>query len=287
MPTPVIKDGSGVNTTVIEEQQALLAEIQVIKFAASPTTVQPFESTTVSYQVKLPAALKVPLTFTVNQKNLGHGTEGSGTFSITTDTTFELYAATTLTGRVIASTPVTVNTAQCKMGSIPGVIIAAELKSNIDQSFTGRLTGTGSTVTLGAGVIDIDIPVNLNGQGSMKIDIEIGVAQSGQSVAVTDKSVTIQIHLDTILNAGSWCSNAMQTVVQPFMQHIVDSEIVPAISQQLTQQINNLIQSAEQGAGPQFRPFVLTTFSLTSDGASFMVCPTTLKVSAAETTLHA
>lgn len=283
MPQTLIQDGPGTNTTIVEQQQSLLAQIQILKFTATPSTVQPFQDTTVSYQVKLPAALKTPLTFTVNQKSLGHAVEGSGTFPITANTTFNLYAATNLTGRVIASTNVAMNTAQCRMGSIAGAIIAAALKSNIDGSFAGRLTGTGSTVTLGAGTISIAIPVNLNGEGSMTLDVGLGVAQSGESVAVTDNSVTVQIHLNTILNAGSWCSNAMQTVVQPFMQHIVDNEIVPAISQQLTQQINGLIQTAEQSTGPVHRTFALTTFALNSDGATFTVCPTMPVAIGAET----
>lgn len=272
MVEPVGKGGIPVNTTVVEEQQALLAQIQVIKFTASPANVEPFQNTTVSYQVKLPATLKLPLTFIVNQKTLGHGVEGSGTFTISASTTFELYVATNLTGRNIAATKVTMDQSQCRTETIPGIAITAELKTQIDQSFAGNISGTGSTVTLGTGVISIQIPVNLDGQGTMNMDIELGVAQSGQSVTVTDNSVTVKIHLNTIANVGSWCSDAMQTVVQPFMQHITDSEIVPQIQQKLMQQVSNLITSTEQ-SDPTHRTFVLTAFALTADGASFMVCP--------------
>lgn len=272
MVEPVGKGGIPVNTTVVEEQQALLAQIQVIKFGASPANVEPFQNTTVSYQVKLPAALKLPLTFIVSQKTLGHGVEGSGTFAISASTTFQLYVATNLTGRIIASTRVTMDESQCQMGSIPGAIIVATLKTQIDQSFAGTISGTGSTVTLGAGQISIQIPVNLDGEGKMNIDIELGVAQNGQSVTVTDNSVTVKVHLDTIANVGSWCSNAMQKIVQPFMQHITDNEIVQAIDQQLMNQINDLIASAKQ-SDPTHRTFILTAFTLTADGASFMVCP--------------
>ncbi len=272
MVEPVGKGGIPVNTTVVEEQQALLAQIQVIKFTASPANVEPFQNTTVSYQVKLPATLKLPLTYTVGQKNLGHGVEGSGSFTISASTTFELYVATNLTGRNIASTKVTMDQSQCKLGSLAGVLITTELKAQIDQSFAGNISGTGSTATLGAGVISIQIPVSLQGQGTMNIDIELAVAQSGQSVSVTDNSVTVQVHLNTIANVDSWCSNAMQQVVQPFMQHIVDNEIVPAIQQSLMQQINGLITQTEQ-SDPAHRTFVLTAFTLSANGASFMVCP--------------
>ncbi len=99
MVQPVGKGGTPVIPPAVEEQQELLAKIQVIKFAGSPANVEPFQNTTVSYQVKLPAGLEIPLTYTVDQKTLGHGVEGSGTFAITASTTFQLYVATSLTGK--------------------------------------------------------------------------------------------------------------------------------------------------------------------------------------------
>ncbi len=275
MPIPELKNGGngGTTTTIIKEQLELLRAIQVIKFVASPATVQPFQNTTVSYQVKLPATLKVPVTFSVNEKKVGTGIQGSTSFAVTASTTFELHAATSVTGMNIASAQVTVDQAQCKMGTVAGLLITAALKSNLDQSFAGRTRDNGSIVTLGLGTISMQIPLTLGkGNGNMDIDVELAVAQSGQSISVTDNSVSVKIHLTTDLNIESWCSNAMQAIVQPFMQHIVDAEIVPAISQQLMSQINDLISSA-QGADPMHRRFALTSFSLTSDGANFAVCP--------------
>jgi hypothetical protein len=272
MVEPTGPGGLPGNTTAVEEQQALLAKIQVIKFTANPANVEPFQNTTVSYQVKLPAGLGLPLTFFVGQKTLGHGVEGSGAITITSTTTFQLYVATNLTGRNIASTKVTMDQSQCQQGSIPGIGIVAALKTQIDQSFAGQISGTGSTVTLGAGVISIQIPVNLDGEGTMNIDIELGVALNGKDVAVTDTSVTVKIHLNTVANVDSWCSNAMQQIVQPFMQHITDNEIVTAIHKQIMDQIGDLITSAKQ-SDPTHRTFALTAFTLTADGASFQVCP--------------
>jgi hypothetical protein len=276
MPQPVKNNGeTTVSNTAIEQQLALLGAIQVIKFAANPSRLQPFQSTTISYQIKLPAALKVPVTFSIGSHNFGHALSGSGSFAVTTNTTFALHAATALTGKNIATAPVTVDTAQCRLGAIPGLGITATLKSNLDQNFKNNLRGTGSTVTLGAGTISIQIPLTLgSGKGTMDLGVQLVALQNGESVSVGDSSVTVQIHLDTDLNVGSWCSNAMQDVVKPFMQHIVDSEIVPAIQQQLTDQINGLISSSQK-SDPMHRGFALTSFSLTSDGVTFMVCPTT------------
>ena len=172
MPEPIRGNG-GENNTVIEQQLALLAEIEVLKFTASPATVEPFQSTTVSDQAKLPSALKVPVTFSVNGKSLGHGLTNSTSFELTSTTTFALHAATSLTGRDIATVGVSVDQSACKMGSIAGLFISSAIKTSLDQSLQGRTTGTGSTVTLGDGVIDIEIPIDLSGQGTRKFAIEI------------------------------------------------------------------------------------------------------------------
>ena len=262
----------GPSAGVIEEQLRLLGAIQIIKFVATPARVQPFQDTTVSYQVKLPTNLKAPVTFSIGTQNFGHALSGSGNFPVTASTTFALHAATAITARNIATAPVTVDTAQCRSGNIAGLFITAGLKSSLDQSFTGRTRGTGSVVNLGAGTISIQIPLNLDGQGTMDIDVELFARQNGAGIQVGDTSVTVQIHLDTDLNVGSWCSNAMVKIVQPFMQHIVDNEMIPALTQQITSQINGLISSAQQG-DHLHRAFELTSFVLNTDGAMFMVCP--------------
>lgn len=265
----------GPSNTVIEQQLQLLGAIQIINFVATPARVQPFQNTTVSYQVKLPAALKVPVTFSIGTQNFGPALSGSASFPVTTNTTFALHAATAITARNIATAAVSVDTAQCRSGNIAGLFITAGLKSSIDQSFAGRTRGAGSVVTLGTGTISIHIPLNLDGQGTMDIDIGLFARQNGPGIQVGDQAVNVQIHLDTDLNVDSWCSNAMVKIVQPFMQHIVDNELVPGLTQQIMSQINGLISSAQQGDHLQHRTFQLTSFVLNSDGATFMVCPTT------------
>jgi hypothetical protein len=270
------KGGSGVNSTIIAQQLQLLKDIIVTQFTASPATVQPFQTTTVSYQVQpLPNALFVPVTFSISGQKVGVELSGSATFPVTTNRTFELIATNPVTDTVIATTQVAVNPSQCSSGTIPGIGITSEIKTKIDQGFAGFLSGTGSTVTLSDELISIQISINPpGGGGTMNIAVEIGVYQNGQSFSVIDQSVTVQVHLNTDLNVSSWCSDGMQQIVQPFMKHIVDNEIVPAIVDGITTQINSAISAAEQ-ADPTHRTYVLTTFALTIEGVSFQVCPST------------
>jgi hypothetical protein len=270
------KGGSAGNSTIIAQQQQLFHDIQVTQFSANPATVQPFQTTTVSYQVQpLPDALAVPVTFSISGQKVGDALSGSATFPVSIDTTFYLTATNSVTAVAIATTQVTVNPSQCRSGSIPGVGITSAIRTQINQGFVGFTSGAGSTVTLSDGLISIQIPLNLpSGAGTMNIAVVIAVNQNGQKFSVTDQSVTVQVHLNTNLNVESWCSNGMQEIVQPFMKHIVDNEIIPAIVAEITTQINNAISAAEQ-SDPTHRAHVLTTFALTIEGVSFLVCPST------------
>ena len=274
-------DGGNTNPVTIAGQLQLLRDIQVIQFACSPATVQPFQTTTVSYAVQpLPIGLDLPVTFSINSQKVGTGHSGSLSFSVNTDTTFNLLAANKVTSADIASTQVTVDPSQCNSKTIDGTIIAALITASINSGF-GSFT-TGSTVTLtDYGEILVHIPCTLpRGAGTMTIDFTIDVrqSQSPPGFSVTRLSLTSVVHLNTDLNVDSWCSNGMQELVQFFMQHIVDYEIIGAQGQgglvdQIGQQINSTIKEAEQ-SDPAQRTFTLTTFALTSAGISYQVCPT-------------
>lgn len=274
-------DGGNPNPVTIAEQLQLLNDIRVIQFACSPTTVQPFQTTTVSYAVQpLPIGLDLPVTFSINGHKVGTGHSGSFNFSVNTDTTFSLLAANKVASADIASTQVTVDPSQCSPGSIPGILISAQISAAIDKGF-GSFT-TGSTVTLtDYGAILVHIPCTLPSKaGTMTIDfvIDVGQSQSPPGFFVTRQSLTSIVHLYTDANVDSWCSNGMQELVQFFMQHIVDYEIIGGqgqggLADQIAQQINSTINAAEQ-ADPTRGTFVLTTFALTSAGISYQVCPT-------------
>jgi hypothetical protein len=266
--------GSG-GSTIIEEQQELLAGIPVTQFAANPATVQPFQTTTVSYQVgPLPDLLATPVTFAINGQKVGSNLSGSASFAIATDTTFVLSAANRITGIAIATTQATVNASQCSSGSIAAVVITSLIKTTINQYVSGLPSAPDITVTLSDQTISIQVSITLpSGDGTINIAVDIGVGQSGENVLVSDQGVTVAVHLNTVLNVESFCSDGMQAIAQPLIQIIVDNLVVPVLQQQINQQISNAISVAEQ-ADPTHRTFVLTTFALNSEGVSYQVCPT-------------
>jgi hypothetical protein len=272
--------GSGSGT--IEEQQELLADIPVTQFAANPATVQPFQTTTVSYVVgPLPDLLETPVTFSINGQKVGSNLSGSASFAISTDTTFVLSGANLITSKAIATAQATVAASQCISESIAPVVITSLIKTNINKYLSGLPSAPDITVTLSDQTISIQLAITLpSGDGTINVAIDIGVGpvdvagQSGESVVVNDQGVTVSVHLNTILNVDSFCSDGMQAIAQPLIQIIVDNLVLQAIQGQIIQQISGTISSAQK-ADPTHRTFVLTTFGLTSEGISYQVCPAT------------
>ena len=275
------KGGSGGSST-IEEQQELLAAIPITQFAANPATVQPFQTTTVSYVVgPLPDLLQTPVTFSINGQKVGINLSGSASFAISTDTTFVLSGANLITSKAIATTQATVAASQCVSESIPPVVITSLIKSSISKFLSGLPSAPDITVTLSDQTISIQLSITLpSGDGTISIAIDIGVGpvdiagQSGESVVVNDQGVTVSVHLNTVLNVDSFCSDGMQAIAQPLIQIIVDNLVLQALQSQINQQISSTISKAQK-ADPTHRTFVLTTFALTSDGVSYQVCPAT------------
>src|SRR6266849_4310707 len=100
---PTEGNGGTTNNPVIKDQQfQLLGDIQIVSFVANPSRLQPFQKTTISYQVKLPTALKVPVKLAIGNQTV-NGLQGSADFTLTSTTPFALIASTDLVSRSIAS----------------------------------------------------------------------------------------------------------------------------------------------------------------------------------------
>jgi hypothetical protein len=262
-------------TTLQEKQLQLLEQIQVTSFAASPAQVQPFEKTTISWQIKLPAGLNFPFQLAINGRTV-HGLQGSTTFQVSTTTEFDLVASTNLQGVSvnIASVTVTADQAECRAGSIPATVLRGEIITQLNAAFEGRLRDL-IVVKPDVGTIAIDIPLTLGDPKTMDIHIDLFpelVAQTPPISVGSDVTVKVDLHE----SPGDFgCGNGMAEVVQPFMLHIVDHELVPALVQGVMDEgVTPLISSSQQ-QDRFHRQFQLTSIAMTADGFAFTVCPTT------------
>lgn len=271
-----------------EQQYELLGFIEILSFTASPPQVTPFEPTTLSWSVKLPASLHVPVSLVVGGQKT-HGTTGSVSVAPYATTEYGLTAETAIVSRAITALTVPVDATSCRPGSIDPNIITLSLKSALEQQFQGgggiSLGSGGVGVVPGDDVISVSIPLDLSVpdwfDATMSITFDIVAELQGvpphMSVAIEARNVNVDVSwawYSTILSLGvtSAVAAGMDKVAQAFMTEIAQNQIAAAISDAITGQIRTL-ESDSQDGDPQRRAYVLTSFSLSNAGVTFSVCP--------------
>jgi hypothetical protein len=285
-------DGGGTSTNAQKQQYELLGFIQILSFTASPPQVTPFEPTTLSWSVRLPTNLHVPVSLTVAGQT-SHGTSGNATAAPFATTEYGLAAETAIVSRVIGALTVPVDGSACKSGQIPGIVITNRVKEAITEQFQGSsdfsLRGNGVSVDL-SDTIAINIPLSLNipdwFDATMTIAIQIEVGMQGvppQASIFAQASTNVDVSWEwysTLLSLGitSAVADGMQKIAQAFMSEIAQNQIASAIADEVNGQVQALATGAQQG-DPGGRAFKLTSLTVTSDGITFTVCPTPSPVS--------
>jgi hypothetical protein len=256
------------NQTIAKQELDFIQTIQVLSFTANPNRVQPFGKTTVSWDVKLPAGSHPAVALQVGGRPVG--LTGSTTFTVSADAEFDLTASMTVIKQaVLSSVQVTLDGSSCRAESFPASVLTVPIQDGITAAFTGHLAGTVQVGPPGdGGSLPIQIPI----EGGLNVSLDLSIGQgNNQQVAVFRDSV------DASVNSGidpEGCGDKVKSVAIAFMTHIVDNELVPQIAKTLNDQIQQIEASAS--SGDRFhRQFALTAFSLSSNGISFTLCPTT------------
>jgi hypothetical protein len=268
--------GGGNGNIEAARQRRLLETIQVVSFAANSTTVTPFGTVTLSWQVVVPTALNFPVSIIVNGQEVG--TSGTLAITVVTQTEVQLGAASPLASVTLKTLTLTLDQSGCQTSTPPALDVTGPLQQALTDRFSGSssftLRGSGITVTPFDGYAAIAIPLDLRVpdwfDAAMDITIQLGVTMAdGSSVAVQPYT---NVHITwTWLQDLAGCTEFGQKLSQAFMSDIVENEIAP----QFAQGINGWIQQAATDAqqnDPQHRTFALTAFSFGSD-MSITVCP--------------
>jgi hypothetical protein len=269
--------GGGNGNIEAERQHRLLETIQVVSFSANPTTVTPFGTITLSWQVEVPTTLNFPVSIIVNGQQVG--TSGTLVITVVTQTEVQLAAASPLASAPLKTLTLTLDQSGCQMLAPPASLVTVPLQQQLTNRFSGSssftLLGSGVTVTPFDGYANIAIPLDLHVpdwfDATMDIAIELDIAMAADRSSVTVQSFT-NVHITwTWVQDLAGCTEFGQKLSQAFMSDIVEHELAP----QLAQQINGLIQSAatvQQESDPQHRTFALTAFSFGTN-INFTLCP--------------
>jgi hypothetical protein len=275
-------DGTIVDTGLAQKERAELQKVVLHSFNANPLAVKTFGATALSWNVTLPTDSPFDMSVLLNGKDVAP--IGNQTVNLLQTTVFTLSAATEHAGRQLRTLTVRVDASDCRAHTIDPFLITQPLKTEFDTRFGGSskfsLRGNGTTVTLGDGTINIDVPLTINVpdwfDADMNINIQLAVS-GGSRVLVTAPVVSADVSWSFFenllsLGCGDLVQSGMTQMAQAFLSDIVNSELVPKVTQAITDQVNGFITSL-QTADPQHRTYVMTLLVLSGGGLTFTACP--------------
>jgi hypothetical protein len=269
-------------------ERKLLDKLKLTSFVATPPAIRPFEKSTLSWQVVVPASVSnaIRVTFTLGEASVA--ANDSFEVSPTSTSVFFLFAHSPLTSRQLGSKVVQVDTSDCKEGSFPRGAIAAQAQPVKDLFRAGSLSSRGVVevemqppssvrvkVPLAAAIenfFDADIDV------ALEIRLSIRTVGGGNRVASAElRGVSVDVSFtraEHILSVGT--AAAVQSLVEPFAADLIKSFIGPQIETTVARPLQQGIDTylaLWRGADPAKRTYRL--YSITADPSGLIVvgCP--------------
>jgi hypothetical protein len=258
----------------------LLSEIEVVSFTASPSDIVPFETTTLSWSVKLPTGLRGVGFIVAGQTS--YAITGSVVAEPLSDTDYHLTADFQGVRLQIAVVRVNVNEAACKQGGFPSVDITSPIQEAVTKQFpqSNGFTLDGVAVQVPSNNV-IEIDISANGNTAIVVPIELGMQGTPPDATVSTQvgsvkaniSVSAKESLET-LGCANFCADHTQPVIEFFVKIIAGITVAPVIAAG----INSLIQEyisliPRDPRRPYLVRYALTSVALTSEDFTFTVCP--------------
>lgn len=274
-----------------QAEKDALNKVKLNRFTVVPAQVAPYGTITATWDVTVPPNTGFDIELNLNGQILTSNT-GSKTFTVSQRTAFSLAAVINdpplpLASRILKSAIVTVATTDCQDEQFTAATITTSLKNAMDTAFSGggnfSLKSGGSTVTAGdAGLADIHVPVTIDVpdwfDADMDIHIQLTISGANGHVFVTAPVVDPQASFSLASSLASLgCSDAVQTgmtkMAYAFLEHIVDVELRPAITQQLEGLVDQFTVGLKNN-DPQHRTFAMTSLIFSAnEGLLITACP--------------
>jgi hypothetical protein len=277
---PTNGDGGTGNTTAAKNQYQLLGYIQP-NFTANPPQVQPFGTTTLSWNAQIPTTLRVPVTILFSGQPVKLVDSRSVTVPATSE--FFLSAKTELASRVIGTLTVQVDTTGClKPASIPASVITQTVESMVRQFIplgSGVSEhGNGIKASMDVASLSIDVPLTISQNehsGTLDVNVAFFVGMSLSHIPNTVEVAPTNVHVS--LDLQGFGAN---TIYQEFGQdlstvfvRVIAGLVGKIMSDQLTAQVQSVCDAAHNNDGPNFRTFELTELIWDDTEFKFTVCP--------------
>ena len=289
MPPPDRDDQIDFDET--QEERRLLRQVRLRSFTATPDTVQPFEVSTLAWDVFVPAEVASQLAPQITLGNVAVTASGSRQVTPLISGAFQLEVRASRTRHVLGTRVVQVEATECEEGSLPRASIAARAQDALKTLFIGgSLTSRGDIAVamrppdaVAARVpLHADIPNFFNADIDVDLTIAVSVAtQPGgrRVVGASLRAVTVAVifhPLEHIASLGS--AAAAQAMMEPFAADLIKTflgrQIEIAVATPLQEFVNFLLEGWKAN-DPQKRTYRL--FSIVAeqspDGLIVVGCP--------------
>ena len=278
-PTNGDGDGGTGNNTAAKQQFELLGFIQP-NFTANPPQVQPFGTTTLSWNAQIPTTLHVPVTILFAGQPVNRA--GSRTVTVPATSEFFLSAKTELASRVIGTLTVQVDTSVCVPTTIPASVITQNVELQV-RSFIplgGEVSerGNGIKASMDVATLSIAVPLTISQDGhsgNLDVNVTFFVGMSLNHIPNTVEVAPTNVHV--ALDLQGFGEN---TIFQDFGQSlstifvtVIANLVGRMMSDQLTAQVQSVIDAAHKNDAPNFRTFELTDLTWDANEFKFIVCP--------------
>lgn len=282
-------DGDAASTAAEQKRQYdALGAIQVTSFVAKPASVAPFAPTTLTWSVKLPASLHVPVSFALAGVTV-QGTSGSVRVTPFASGSYALTAHASLASRVVGAVAVAVDVRSCTSQGLSQASISALVnKFAPAELFTGDGFSLGGSLIAKTtpGTLTIEIPAKLSiphyFDATMTITQAFTVGMRGlppaASLAVDAGATSIDVdwswYADVLsLGLTSGVAALVETVSQTFIHYIARTQMAGTIERAFDGEFVQFVINGAHAADPGARTFALTSVLMDENGLAIGACP--------------
>jgi hypothetical protein len=276
-----------------KKERAALNKVKLISFTATPTSVAPFGTSTLAWNVTIPPSNDPLVDIGVFLDDTGVAPTGSTTVSPSANRSFRLAAKGEFASRALGSVLVAVNFGGCQTQDVAVGVFAAVAKAPIDALFAGssdiKLKPGGSTVTLDNFKVAIAIPLEINVPDWFDADMDIALTFSlfGRPTAAGDvrafaalDDVSVDVSwslLSHVLSLG--CTGVVQAALQKqaevFLKNLMGATAAQQLAAQVQADINTRLAALNAPHPPQPpQHFRLQSLVVSADGITYRFCPT-------------
>lgn len=288
MPPPD-RDENDVDVEDVRAEARLLSQLRVRRFTASPDTIHPFESATLTWDVAVPRSVsdEIEVTFSV----AGQVVPASGTRPASPLATgaFVLEARSPNARRILGHAIVNVDVTACRFEVEPLSLLQELARRSRDLlRGAGSLTLRGD-IALSARPPDgllIEAPLRASIPNFFDADVDVdvlfglsAVSRSGGARVVAAKvrsvSVDVIFHAaEHVLSGGT--ATAVQAVVQPLAAELIRSYVGPVLEQEVAAQLQvlvDLVLSGFRATDPEGREHRLYSIATEPRFIAVVGCP--------------